>query len=277
MSNLSAFQVQYKRDQNGNKRVTIPLVAILKEYQAYCIAQRIKCVVDAELCLATALKKRFHYRCNLKAKVPTVSSSFESEANCLAELMDVFVELATNGEIKYSRYRYMNGSRRCNHEDYYAQFAFGEVMSSARYELDNLLKSRKPHFNDHYYTKLEVRSGMHWTTAMRYMALANATTHVGYRAGVSSSDLTCMYKAAARIVVADAIANKQMSKRTTLANGIDLVEHYNGYHFEVNDKTVNFLAAFATYVADYNWYDQDKFKDVVRGTLFLDCNKVLVK
>lgn len=160
MSNLNVFQVQYKRDQNGNKRVIIPLVAILKEYQAYCIVQRIKCVVDAELCLAAALKKRFHYRCNLKSKVPTVSSSFESEDNCLAELMDVFVELATDGTIKHSHYRYMNGSRRCTHEDYHAQFAFGEVMS--------------------------------------------------------------------------------------------------------------------TYVADYNWYDQDKFKGVIRGALFLDCNKVLV-
>lgn len=226
------------RDTNGNKRAKITIEAIGALYAAYCQGARIggedALNFDAVL---THLKAAFGYRIQRKAKVPTVTCTFDGENELKAELMDAIAWAVTKGIVKYSRVRYMDALRRCTHHEFYIQFATRAVFADAEIELPYLLKCVKGSFNDHRrYTNLMAMSG----AAMELCRRAEATTFSGYKLGVvSASSATCIYKAAAREVVAAHLQQHDTAfKLTEIRDGVVLHETKDGFHFQLDGKPV---------------------------------------
>lgn len=226
------------RDMNGNRRVKIEIDTIGALYAEFCSGARIK--GDAALrfdAVLERLKSRFGYRIQRKCKTPNVTAVFETETEMTNEVFDAIVYSVTDGRVEHSRRRYMNGVRRCSHEEYYKQFVTDSVLSLTTGLLPDLLKSKKECFNDiHYLTHKVQINGV----AAELCRIAQATTFVGYRnGGITLSDSVCIAKAAARIMLSDHLKkNDTASKETIITDDVAVVEYNNGFHFTQNGKVI---------------------------------------
>lgn len=277
MSNVrtTQFNETFRKTVNGVTRAVITIDAIFTEWEKYTSVNKVPFTSDAVGRIIIHLQSEFGFRHNSKGKTPNVSIDYDSRGELLAQLMDAFVYVASCGAIKLSRARYMDATRRCTHEEYYAQFAIGEVWANAKCQKESLMKSRKPHLCDHEYTNLKVFQGMRFNVGMDLLVLSSATTHVGYKAGITSSDLVCLYKAAARKVIAYEI-KQGATKYTNLSKDVVLVENHWGFHLEVNDKPVSILEGSWPYQGEYPWRDIEFLKREIEGNLYLESNIKLI-
>lgn len=233
------------RDINGNKRAKITIEHIGAVYAEYCNGAH----VDGEAALnfdavLTYLRKRFGYRVQRKAKIPTVTCAYDTADELRAEIMDAIVYVVTGGQVEYSRVRYMYGVRRVSHHDYYVQFATPDVREYVRGMMPALLRSRKECFND--VAALTKYARLHGDAA-RLASLAEATTYSKYKVGgVTSSVSVCAVKAAARDELVAYIRAHDTAKKTTdIRAGVTVTEYYNGFHFELDDKVITPRDAFS--------------------------------
>ena len=220
------------RDTNGNKRAKLTIEHVGAVYAAYCSGARItgNDALQFDAVIAR-LKSRFGYRIQRKAVTPSMTCIFDGYNELKAEIMDSIVYAVTSGRVQYSRERYMNAARRCGHQEYYAQFITDAVMDDVNREMPNLLRSVRPSFNDHsIYTKISWLPQLSGELCRR----AEATTYQDFKlSGVTKSNAPCVYKAAARIAVAQHLQQYDTAfKLTEIRDGFTLHETSNGFHFQ---------------------------------------------
>ena len=264
------------RDLNGNRRVKIEIDTIGALYAEFCKGARIQ--GDAALsfdAVLARLKSRFGYRIQRKAKTPNVTAVFETETEMTNEVFDAIVYTVTDGRVEHSRRRYMNGVRRCSHNDYYAQFITPSVMGYVQRIMPDLLTSRKECFND-------LKDLTNFVTlrgeAAELCRIAESTTYSGFRGGNSLSNGVCVYKAAARLALIEHLERYDTAyKESLIADDISIVEYRNGFHFKQYDKAIAPHDALLQLKCRVSVrFDNDVYK-MIANYMFIDSNKAMLR
>lgn len=264
------------RDTNGNKRAKLTIEHVGAVYAAYCSGVNIK--DDAALSFDTViarLKSRFGYRIQRKASTPSMTCIYDGDKELTAEIMDAIVYAVSGGKIQYSRERYMNALRRCTHHEYYAQFINSYIMDDVNREMPNLLRSVRGSFNDH-----KIYTNISWlpSDVARLSQIAAATTYQNFKlSGYPASDAVCIYKAAARIAVAQHLQKYDTAvKLTEIRDGFMLHETSNGFHFQHDGVPCSPATVYNTFDGRVPSVYGDIY-GLLSYDMLLDTNKALLR